>query len=53
MPISIFGLVAVGLFGRDIGPGYQLLYAAVTLASACTGALIGVLPAAVLRRGEG
>ena len=47
--ISIPALFTVGLLGRDIGLGYQSLYVAIAVASACSGALAGGLTAAALR----
>ena len=47
--ISIPAFFTVGLLGRDIGLAYQSLYLAMTVASACSGALAGALPAAALR----
>ena len=47
--ISIPAFLTVGLLGRDIGLAYQSLYIAMTVASACSGALAGALPAAGLR----
>ena len=49
VPISIPAFFTVGLLGGDIGLAYQSLYIAMTVASACSGALTGALPAAVLR----
>ena len=43
LQISILGLVAVVLFGQDIGLGYQLMYAAVTLVSARVGTFLALL----------
>ena len=48
--ISIPALLTVGLLGRDIGLAYQSLYVVGALASASSGAFIGALPAARLRR---
>ena len=48
--ISVPAVFTVGLLGRDIGAAYQSLYVFVALASACSGAFIGALPAAGLRR---
>ena len=50
--ISLPGFLIVGLMGRDIGLGYQGLYVVLLFASACSGAFIGALPAALVRRGE-
>ena len=40
--ISIPALPSALLFGRGVGPGYQLLYLTVTLACACVGAYSGM-----------
>ena len=47
--ISIPAFFTVGLLGRDIGLAYQSLYVAMSVASACSGALVGALPAAAIR----
>ena len=48
--ICVPAFLTVGLLGSDIGLGYQSLYVFMTLAFACSGAFIGSLPAAALRR---
>ena len=50
LQISILGLVAIVLLGQDIGLGFQLMYAAVTLVSARVGTFIGVRLTGLLRR---
>ena len=50
--ISIPAFLTVGLFGRDIGLGYQSLYVVMIVASACGGALAGTLVAAAIRPGK-
>lgn len=50
--IGIPAFFTVGLFGRDIGLGYQSLFIAIAVASACSGALAGALTAALFRRGK-
>ena len=52
IPISMPAFFTVGLLGRDIGLAYQSLYLALTVASACSGALAGALPAVALRPRE-
>ena len=47
--ISIPAFFTVGLLGKDIGLAYQSMYVAITVASACSGALAGALIAAALR----
>ena len=47
--ISIPAFFIVGFLGRDIGFRYQSMYVAITVASACFGALAGALPAAAIR----
>ena len=47
--ISIPAFFTVGLLGKDIGLAHQSLYLAITVASACSGALAGALSAAALR----
>ncbi len=47
--LRIPAFFTVGLLGRDIGLAYQSLYLSMTVASACSGALAGALPAAALR----
>jgi hypothetical protein len=48
--ISLPAFFTVGLLGRDIGVGYQSLFIAIVVVSACTGGLAGALTAAVFRR---
>ena len=50
--ISVPAFLTVGLFGRDIGLGFQSLYVVVIVASACIGALAGTLVAAAVRPGR-
>ena len=49
LSISIAAFLTVGLLGRDIGLAYQSLYIAISVASACLGALASALPARALR----
>ena len=52
LPISILGLIAVLLLGKDIGLGFQLMYAAVTIVSARVGTFLGVGLTGRLRGGR-
>jgi hypothetical protein len=48
---SVLGLFAVALLGSDFGPGRQLIYMVVLLASAAFGTWAGALAAARIRPG--
>ena len=46
---SVTGLAAIALLGTDMGVDFQMLYVAVTIASACLGAYAGLWSSARLR----